>query len=252
MTTPRTQYIMRKYDNIRMEAYINLKHNKKAIKQIQKRVAEILSSTTFKTINAECSICLKEMHKNEHMTLECNHSFHTPCIFKWALKNKLATGKILFKIPVKNRHIYIFKKDSNIFTCPCCSVEYTLAIKTKGIKRILATIHLKDGDDDVVHYITDQTETLAFVPLSEVSADNRISKKWVTILSLLKFVWEHNDTNIYAVKRLHPEPEFILTHDKMKIQPLLTGAEILNYKPDDKIHYMRVDIEELRELLNEE
>ena len=44
MTTPRTQYIMRKYDNIRMEAYINLKHNKKATKQIQKRVMEILTT----------------------------------------------------------------------------------------------------------------------------------------------------------------------------------------------------------------
>ena len=64
-------------------------------------------------------------------------------------------------------------------------------------------------------------------------------------------MWEHSDTNIYAVKRLHPEPEFSLTHDKIKIQPSLTGADILNYKPDDQIHYMRVDIEELMELLNE-
>ena len=44
MTTPRTQYIMRKYDNIRMKAYINLKHNKKATEQIQKRVMDILTT----------------------------------------------------------------------------------------------------------------------------------------------------------------------------------------------------------------
>ena len=93
-----------------MLAYIKLKHNQKAIKQIQKRVAEILSSTTPKTINAECPICLKKIHKHEQKTLECKHAFHTLCIFEWALKNDSKTGKIPFKTPVKNRHIHFLFK----------------------------------------------------------------------------------------------------------------------------------------------
>ena len=53
MITPRTQYIMRKYNNIRMDAYINLKHNKTATDKMKKKVTEILNLTTATAINGE-------------------------------------------------------------------------------------------------------------------------------------------------------------------------------------------------------
>ena len=248
MRNPRAQYINKKYINIRMLAYIKLKHNQKAIKQIQKIVAEIPSSTTPKTINAECPICLKKIHKNEQKTLECKHTFRTQCIFKWALKND---SKTAFKTPVKNRHIHLFKKDSNIFTCPCCRIEYTHDVRTSEIKRVFATIHLKDKDDDVVHYITDPMETIVFVPLSELDADDCVNEKWATILSLLKYAWERGDTNIYALKRLQPDPEFVLTNDRLKIPPLdrITGMPI-NKDKKQLLIFRHVEVEELEALLN--
>ena len=48
-----------------MLAYIKLKHKPQVIKQIQKRVEEIISSTIPKAINAECCICFKNIHKDE-------------------------------------------------------------------------------------------------------------------------------------------------------------------------------------------
>ena len=68
-------------------------------------------------------------------------------------------------------------------------------------------------------------EIVAYVPLSEISTDNSICKKWKIILSLLKYGWEKGDTNIYAMYRLKPEPEFVLSNSKVKTPPLdkITG-----------------------------
>ena len=63
--------------------------------------------------------------------------------------------------------------------------------------------------------------------------------------------WEAGNTNIHAIKIMSLTPEFIL----LRGAPLLTGAEILKYKPDGidestTINYMCVDIDELALLLN--
>ena len=58
MRNPRAHYITKHHDEIRMLSYINFKHRPQVIKQIQKRVDEIMSSIP-KTINAECCICFK-------------------------------------------------------------------------------------------------------------------------------------------------------------------------------------------------
>ena len=96
-------------------------------------------------------------------------------------------------------------------------------------------------------------EIIAYVPLSEISTDNSICKKWKIILSLLKYGWENGDTNIYAMYRLEPEPEFILTNEKIKMPPLdkITGKirEDLIIKGRPMIFRM-VDVKELNEQLN--
>ena len=212
MRNPRAQYINKKYINIRMLAYIKLKHNQKAIKQIQKRVAEILSSTTPKTINAECPICLKKIHKGEQKTLDCDHAFHSLCILKWALKTACDTGIVECRQPTKNRQINLFKQGENIFTCPCCRVEHTSTANNE-IKRVLAKVHVEDKGKCLIQYITKETDTIAYVPLSEILGD-KMSGKWATILSVIKCAWERGDTDIYAMFRLQPDPEFILTNEK--------------------------------------
>ena len=193
----------------------------------------------------------KKIHKGEQKTLQCNHMFHSSCIRQWALKSDSKTETLEFKKPIKNRRIHLFKKGENIFTCPCCRIEYTHDVMTCEIKRVFAKIHLKDKDDDVVHYITDPMETVIFVPLNELDADDCVNGKWATILSLLKYAWERGDTNIYALKRLQPDPEFILTNDHLKLPPLdkTTGMPI-NMDEKQLLIFRHVEVEELESLLN--
>ena len=82
-----------------------------------------------------------------------------------------------------------------------------------------------------------------------------MSIKWLIILSSLKKACEAGITNIHAIKIMSLTPEFIL----LLGPPLLTGAEILKFKPDkiDELttstktqNYMCVDINELGLLLN--
>jgi len=82
-------------------------------------------------------------------------------------------------------------------------------------------------------------EIVAYVPLSEINADNNICKKWQIILSLLKYGWENGDTNIYAMYKLEPKPEFILTNEK-----------ITRKIKEDQIIFRIIDVKELNEQLN--
>jgi hypothetical protein len=63
----------------------------------------------------------------------------------------------------------------------------------------------------MARYITDPMETIIFVPLKEFDEDDCVSGKWATILSLLKKAWESGNTDIYAVQRVDPDREFVLT-----------------------------------------
>ena len=159
---------------------------------------------------------------------------------------------------INDRQIYYFKEGENIYNCSCCNMEYTQRFRSDGkviIKRIITKNHLKNKGDDIVHYITHWAEIVLYLPLNEVDDNDNMSKKWMRILSSLKRAWEAGNTNIHAIKIMSLTPEFIL----LLGPPLLTGAEILNFKPDklDELttstktqNYMCVDINELGLLLN--
>ena len=201
----------------------------------------------------ECSICLKKIHKGEQKTLECGHMFHSSCILKWALKTANNTGLCECQQPTKNRQINLFKEGENIFTCPCCRVEYTTT-QNNEVKRVLAKVHIEDKGKHLIQYITKESDTIAFVPLSEISND-KMSGKWGMILTLIKGAWEHGDTDIYAMYRLEPEPEFILTNQKIKMPPLdkITGKikEELFNNGKVRMIYRMVNVDELNKLLND-
>ena len=132
-------------------------------------------------------------------------------------------------------------------------MEYTRIFceQESTIKRIITKNHLKNKGDDIVHYITHWAQLMLYLPLNEIDDNDYMSKKWVMILSLLRYAGETGYTNIHAIKIMNLTPEFIL----LLGPPLLTGAEILNFKPDKideltTINYMCVDIDELGLLLN--
>ena len=84
-------------------------------------------------------------------------------------------------------------------------MEYTRKFRSDGnviIKRILATIHLKDGDNEVVYYITHWAELILFVPLFEM-LNNKLSKKWGLMLSALKREWEKKYQYICNENNVH-------------------------------------------------
>ena len=132
-------------------------------------------------------------------------------------------------------------------------MEYTRIFCEQGstIKRIITKNHLKNKGDDIVHYITHWAEIVLYLPLNEIDDNDNMSKNLMIILSRLTMTWEAGNTNIHAIKIMSLTPEFIL----LRGAPLLTGAEILKYKPDGidestTINYMCVDIDELALLLN--
>ena len=43
-------------------------------------------------------------------------------------------------------------------------------------------------------------------------SETKIDRIWIIQLALLKKAWERGDKDIYAMKRLSPEPEFVLTN----------------------------------------
>ena len=198
----------------------------------------------------ECAICLKIIRKGEQLTLPCKHVFHGECLRKWATKGSTC-GTFDVIQPVLCRRIFLFNEGENIMTCPCCRVEYTHDIFTNEIKKILAKIHLRNNGSKVVHYITDYRETLEYVPINEEDGCTGISNKWATILSLLKTAWESGDTDIYAVERLKPEREFVLTNDHFILPPLENKSGLpKEIEGTTELIYRMVDVAELHQLLN--
>lgn len=199
----------------------------------------------------ECSICLKKIKKGEQLTLKCGHVYHGECLKQWALKNT-NNGECDCHQPVSNRKINLFKQGENIFSCPCCRLEYTHDVYTSEIKPVIAKVHFKNKGDNVVHYITDIMETLKFVPLSNIKNDH-INQKWGTILAILKTSWENGNNDIYGHVRLHPEPEFILRNKNISLPPLddEKGMPKEYIKDKDLLLYREVEIDELEQLLND-
>ena len=198
----------------------------------------------------ECAICSKTIRKGEQLTLPCKHVFHGECLRKWATKGN-TNGMYDMMKPVSFRRIFLFHEGDNIVTCPCCRAEYTHNIFTGEIQNILAKIHLRNNGSKVVHYITDYRDTLESVPSRGEDGNIGISSKWATILSLLKNAWESGDTDIYAVERLSPEREFVLTNDHFMLPPLEKTSGLPKQNEGTiELTYRMVDITELNKLLN--
>lgn len=199
----------------------------------------------------ECSICLKKIKKREQLTLQCGHVYHGECLKHWAVKNT-NNGKCDCHQPVSNRRINLFKQGENIFSCPCCRLEYTHDVYTSEIKKVIAKVHFKHNGYNVVHYITDPMETLNFVPSSNINNDH-IDQKWGTILAILKMSWEKGNNDIFGHVRLHPEPEFILQNKNISLPPLddEKGMPKEPIKDKDLLIYREVEIDELENLLND-
>jgi hypothetical protein len=199
----------------------------------------------------ECSICLKKIKKGEQLTLQCGHVYHGECLKHWAIKNT-NNGECDCHQPVSNRRINLFNQGENIFSCPCCRLEYTHDVYTSEIKKVIAKIHFKNNGYNVVHYITDPMETLNFVPSSNINNDH-INQKWGTILAVLKMSWEKGNNDIFGHVRLHPEPEFILQNKNISLPPLddEKGMPKEPIKDKDLLIYREVEIDELEQLLND-
>jgi hypothetical protein len=203
--------------------------------------------------HCDCAICLKKIHKGEQLTLDCGHKYHGDCIRQWATRTK-PDAEYDCIVPLPNRKIYLFNEGENIFSCPCCRVEYTHDIHTTRILKVFAKIHFQNKGKTVVHYITDEMETLEFVPMSNIiNKTGKITGKWATILSILKKSWETGTTNIYAQYRLEFEPEFVLRNKNIPIPPLddIKGMAKGYIKHDQLLSYRAVDVDELEDLIND-
>ena len=235
-----------------MSSYCKFSHRPQVIKQIGKRVAEIMSSTIPTTVKEVCCICLEPMFKYDQSPLECGHMFHTECLSGWA-KKKNPTDSIDYVRRTK-KHIVCFKEGENIFSCPCCRAVYTYDLRKGELKKVLATIHLKQGQGNLVHYITHYRDTTAFVPKSQITNERKPNKEWATILNSLKQQWENGHTDIYALMKLKPNPheegQFVLKTDDTSLPPMdyESGVAIGTYDGQPLV-FRTVDIDELDDIL---
>ena len=77
------------------------------------------------TSGCECGICLDMIKPKDQLRLPCDHVFHANCIFKWGNRTT-PDGVTDLIVPFEGRRkIALFKKDTNVFTCPTCRIEYT-------------------------------------------------------------------------------------------------------------------------------
>lgn len=86
------------------------------------------------------------------------------------------------------RKIALFKKDTHVFTCPTCRIEYTHDVFDEfKVNKVLAHIHLTYRGEPVVQYITHPLQTMAYVPFADlIEHETKINKIWAIQLALLK------------------------------------------------------------------
>jgi len=204
------------------------------------------------TPGCECGICLENIKPRDQLRLPCGHTYHETCLGKWGSR-KTPDGVIDVMCPFGGkRKIALFNKDTNIFTCPTCRTEYTHDVFDDfKINKVLAKIHLIYKDEPVVQYVTNPLQTMAYVPFEDlIENETKINKKWVIQLALLKKAWERGDTDIYAAKRLSPEPEFVLTNDHFKLCPLNKDGSAKPITNGTLMSYELVSVEQLVSILS--
>lgn len=200
----------------------------------------------------ECGICLDAIKPNDQLRLPCGHVFHKACLCKWSNRNT-PDGVADIILPFEGkRKIALFKKDTNVFTCPTCRIEYTNDVfDDLKINKVLAKIHLTYKGEPVVQYITHPLQTMAYVPFDDlIENETKINKRWVIQLALLTRAWERGDTDIYAAKRLLPEPEFVLTNDHFKLCPLNKDGTTKPIADRTLMAYELVSVEQLVRILS--
>ena len=141
----------------------------------------------------------------------------------------------------------LFKKDSNIFTWPACRTEYTHDVFDKfKVSQVLATTRLTFEGEPVARYIAHPLQTMAFVPRDDlIDTETKINRRWIIQLALLKKAWERGDKDIYAMKRLSPEPEFVLTNKHLNLCPLNKDGTTKQIPNRTLMTYEMVSVEEL-------
>ena len=102
-----------------------------------------------------------------------------------------------------------------------------------------------------MQYITHPLQTMAYVPFDDlIENETKINKIWVIQLALLTRAWERGDTDIYAAKRLLPEPEFVLTNDHFKLCPLNKDGTTKPIADRTLMAYELVSVEQLVRILS--
>ena len=102
----------------------------------------------------------------------------------------------------------------------------------------------------MAQYITHPLQTMAFVPYGDLTDnETKINKKWAIQLALLKKAWERGHTDIYASKRLSPEPEFVLTNDNFNVHPMNKDGSKKPIQNGTELSYKLLSVEELVSML---
>ena len=200
----------------------------------------------------QCGICLDSIKTRDQLILPCGHVFHKACLCTWSNRNTPdGVADIILPFDGK-RKIAFFKKDTNIFTCPTCRIEYTNDVfDDLKINKVLAKIHMTYNNEQVVQYITNPLQTMAYVPFSDlIENETKINRRWVIQLALLKKAWEKGNTDIYAARRLLPEPEFVLTNDHFKLCPLNKDGTAKPISNGALMAYELVSVEQLVNILS--
>lgn len=203
------------------------------------------------TSGCECGICLDTIKPKDQLRLPCGHVYHANCIFKWGNRTT-PDGVTDLIVPFEGkRKIALFKKDTNVFTCPTCRIEYTHDVFDDfKVNKVLAKIHLTYKGEPVVQYVTHPFQTMAYVPFDDlIENETKINKRWAIQLALLKRAWERGDTDIYAARRLLPEPEFVLTNDHFNLCPLNKDGTTKPISDRTLMAYELVSVEQLVDIL---
>ena len=127
------------------------------------------------------------------------------------------------------------------------SMEHTHDIRANTIKPVIARIHMMDNDKNVIQYIVNPMETIAYVPRKDVEGDC-INDKWVTILAAQKKDGKVEEGIFKLSKQtMTYHLQFLIDLFQLRIQMIsLKKCQKINMKPSV---YQIVDFHELHLLL---